>query len=52
MKEEIMKVIKELDYPSKQMGWNDENLFIHSDLDLLKGFKMPIFLLLMELEIL
>ena len=43
MKEEIAKVIKELDYASEEVGMNDENLCIHSNLDLLKGFKKPKF---------
>jgi len=44
MKEDIAKVIKELDYSLKFVGLNYKNLCIHPDLDLPKGFKVPKFI--------
>ncbi|XP_049358805.1 uncharacterized protein LOC125823469 [Solanum verrucosum] len=44
MKEEIAKVIKELDYSSEEVGLNYKKLCIHPDLDLPKGFKVPKFI--------
>ncbi|XP_049357540.1 uncharacterized protein LOC125822197 [Solanum verrucosum] len=41
MKEEIAKVIKELDYSLKEVGMNYENLCIHPDFDLPEGSKVP-----------
>ncbi|KAK4726767.1 hypothetical protein R3W88_031684 [Solanum pinnatisectum] len=43
MKEEIAKLIKELDYSSEEVGLNYKNLCIHPNLDLSKGFKVPKF---------
>ncbi|XP_049394610.1 uncharacterized protein LOC125858869 [Solanum stenotomum] len=43
MKEEIAKVIKELDYSSEEVGLKYENLCIYLDLDLPERFKMPKF---------
>ena len=38
-----MKVIKDLDYASKEVGLNYENLCIRPNSDLLEGFKVPSF---------